>query len=264
MGLSTSLLGKFPSVRKKHRRPKESPEVEQRATPIGSVYVGSEPIRERHYRGVCNEVIKFDCYGVQKLKEEGFSPKVIVDLGGHIGTFSLMAHRAWPEAQIFTLEVLQDEDFCGSFARAIARALDSNTQDIENITVLHKALIGFYGEKDADIVHGVDFGKKGLIFEDKVRLDLHRWAEALSVRDLLQTQNIDSIDLLKIDVEGCEVNILREFASLGFLEKIDKIRGEWHFDIARTEVERLLSPTHHVDIHKPEKEWNTFTADRKE
>ena len=160
---------------------------------------------------------------------------------------------------------MKDDHLCGPFARAIARSLDANTSGLPNVTVLHKALLGQYGNLHADVVYGHDFEKPHLVLEDSIRSNTHRWAEATSVADFIDSQNITSIDFLKIDVEGSEINIFRELVAMGWMKNINEIRGEWHFSIARAELERLLTPTHHLDITwtKPSENWNLFKATRR-
>lgn|GEM_PF-440459 len=245
--------------------PPESAELCTIDTAIGPITIGAEENRRGHYIGVCDEVIARDAYGVLALKEKGFKPGIIVDVGGHIGTFTLMAARAWPDAKIFCIEVMRDIETSGSFERAIACALDRNVSGLPQVTVIRKALIGFYGDPDADVVTTHDFGYRMPNFEDRIRMNLHRATEAMSVADFLQEHGIDRIDLLKIDVEGCEVNILRELDSLNILKDIEAIRGEWHFDVAKKDVPRVLQKTHDVDLAwtGPGNDWNLFTADRR-
>ena len=259
-----SFVGRFVSDDKK-KRYIESSDMHTVDTPIGPLAVGDEPRREAHYRGVIEEVIDRDCYGLKKLHEEGFVPKTIVDIGMHIGTFSLLCNHLWPDVRIIGLEVMRDEHVCGPFARAIARSLDANIRGHNTITVLRKALIGFYGNDAAAVVHAEDFGKTKPNLEDRIRMGTHRWADAISVEAFLRDQNLTDIDLLKIDVESSEVNIFREFAAIDALKHIGVIRGEWHFAIARQELQRLLTETHDVDITwtGPGEEWNLFAASRR-
>ncbi len=243
----------------------ESAEICSIKTAIGPIFIGAEQKRRNHYIGVCDEVIGGDTYGVRALQEKGYDPKIIVDAGAHIGTYALMAARAWPNARIFCIEVMRDTKMSGAFERAIAHALDRNVSGLPNVTVIRKALIGFYGDPDADVVSTHHFGNNTPNFEDRIRMDLHRSAEAMSVADFLQENGLDHIDLLKIDTEGCEVNILRECAALDILKDIGAVRGEWHFDVARQQVPELLKKTHdvHLTWSGPGNDWNIFTADRR-
>lgn len=247
------------------QRYRESCETITIPTPIGEVVIGSEPRRRTHYVGICNEVIMQDCYGVRTLHAEGFVPETIVDLGMHIGCFALHCDSLWPGVRIVGAEVMRDDCGCGPFCNAIVRSLDANIRDRPNISVTRKAVLGFYGDASADVVFSSDFGRKHPHLEDRIRTGMHRWAEAMSVRDFLQEHAIDQIDLLKMDVEGGEVNIFREMAAMDFLQHINVIRGEWHFPCAREEVYTLLEPTHHVTVawSGPGEEWNMFRAVRR-
>lgn len=64
-----------------------------------------------HYRteksgdtDVIAEVIECECYRLRDLKASGLEPKIILDVGAHIGTFSVLAHSLWPEAAIYAFE----------------------------------------------------------------------------------------------------------------------------------------------------------------
>lgn len=243
----------------------ESADIRQEQTSIGLVSIGDEPRRYEHYEGVLDEVIEQDCYGVRPLKQKGFTPKTIVDVGMHVGTFSLLCHHLWPEARIVGVEMMRDDYLCGQFARAIARSLDANIAQSSNISVVRKALTGFYGNPEADVVYAQDFGKQHSDTEDRIRFGTHYWADGISVEDFLRDNAIETIDIMKIDVESSEVNIFRELAALNRLQDINIIRGEWHFALARKELERLLSPTHHLHMcwAGPQEEWNTFYAIRR-
>jgi methyltransferase, FkbM family len=68
-----------------------------------TVYIREE--REAQDVHVLNEVIGNDCYGLRKL---GFTPDAVIDIGSHIGSFSLLAHSLFPNAEISCVEPEQD------------------------------------------------------------------------------------------------------------------------------------------------------------
>src|SRR6185312_15634772 len=51
---------------------------------------------------ICHEVQALDCYRVHPLAEAGFRPGIIVDIGAHIGTFTALAAKYFPEAAIYS------------------------------------------------------------------------------------------------------------------------------------------------------------------
>ncbi|MGZ5410780.1 MAG: FkbM family methyltransferase, partial [Aeromicrobium sp.] len=63
-----------------------------------------------------------------------------------------------------------------------------------------------------------------------------------SVREWLEENSISTIDVLKIDSEGCEVPILEALKDL--LPSVKVIYLEYHSDDDRKEFDRLLGDTH--------------------
>ncbi len=209
-------------------------------------------IESLHAEHICNEVIELDSYGLRTLKAEGFDPKVIVDIGGHIGTFSLLAHSLWPDAQIFVIEPLSDDNLDPNNFHMLER----NVRGVSNVTLINRALLGYIGrdthpeyqqdlEQD-DHEHWVELGFRG--HPEHAEKVIRYGMTAISVRSLLEEFSIDSIDLLKMDCEGAETNVLREWKELNRLHSIPIILGEWHAKLARREVPRLLEETHSVHM----------------
>lgn len=186
--------------------------------------------------GVCAEVQTQDAYRVKKL---AFQPKRVVDLGGHIGSFTRMAHKYWPKAIIHAYEV--DEP-----TRAV---LNLNATGLRNISVFGNYVLGWYlNEKEHPVY-------PGNTMEQEYRAQRHQ--TCISAKMVLA--RIGSIDFLKIDVEQSEVNILTELAALGALKNIRCIHGEWHFDEAKRVVREVVGQTHHVEL-VDEGQWNLFWA----
>jgi hypothetical protein len=67
-------------------------------------------------------------------------------------------------------------------------------------------------------------------------------AEPAAALAALAEAGVDSIDILKLDTEGCEVPILRSLASR--LPRTGIIYVEFHSERDRMEIDRLVLPTH--------------------
>jgi hypothetical protein len=60
----------------------------------------------------------------------------------------------------------------------------------------------------------------------------------------MDANDVRTIDVLKVDTEGCELAILRSIAAL--LPSIPVIYLEYHSDDDRREIDRMLGDTHVV------------------
>jgi len=207
------------------------------------MFIHDDPLEHPNDRGIFSEVHLQDCYKIRELHASGFSPRVVVDIGAHIGTFSQLAAAIFKPSRLLAFEPVEVHYKC----------LLRNVPSPPMIAV-NKAVVGFLGRETG---HNVYWSND---FERSVRRGEIK--NALSVLDLLSEYQIESIDMLKIDCEQGEVNIFREMASIGLFPKIDVIAGEWHFDVAKREVVELLEPTHHVAI-VDEGMWNLFFATRR-
>jgi len=210
------------------------------------------------------QVIDRDCYGIQQLKDAGHMPKTIVDIGGHGGKFSLHAHVLWPEARIVTVEPTH-----ASGTATQGAILQINTKHIPNIHIANVALIGRLDEPNAadrlkelqqDV--GYHWLERGVLGDEKSAESVKREGfRVQSVASFVRENNIETIDLLKIDCEGPEMNIMRELDDLHILKDIRAIRGEWHGNVARKVVSSLLQRTHDVQIYGAHELTGLFSAD---
>lgn len=117
-----------------------------------------------------------------------FSPQVIVDIGAHIGMASILFALEYPQAKVIALE-----PEAHNFA-----ALVRNTAPYKAITPIQAALWREDGEVNlgpspAHIKGAFAITESG---SQKVR--------SLTMQTLLRECEIDSIDLLKVDIEGAE------------------------------------------------------------
>jgi len=169
---------------------------------------------------VLNEVLVLGEYDDLGLE----SPRVIFDIGCHIGVSILRLRVAYPQAEIYGFE--PDPK---TFSRLVA-----NVAQLPDVTVLPWAISGTDGDasfypRPQSWISSMSSGRSagpGITVES-VTLDtaLHR----LGVADL---------DLLKIDAEGAEASIFRRFRGL---PRVRMIVGELHGQSACEEVLRLLA-----------------------
>jgi FkbM family methyltransferase len=192
---------------------------------------------------ICHEVQIDDCYRVRELAAAGFDPEIIVDIGAHIGTFTVLAAKYFPLARIYSFEPLRQH------YDVLVRNSQSKGCHPQNL-----AVVGFFRYEDG---HDIYVGNE---FERAYRA--RQLKNAISVRKLYAMFKLPRIDFLKIDCEQGEVNIFRELSFLDRLKDISIISGEWHFDTAKNEIRSIVGRTHDVDLID-EGHWNHFHAKRK-
>ena len=60
--------------------------------------------RSKLDQDVINEVVTYDHYKLQYLKDKIPYPNIILDVGGHIGSFGIYAKSIWPKARLIAIE----------------------------------------------------------------------------------------------------------------------------------------------------------------
>jgi FkbM family methyltransferase len=199
-------------------------------------------------QAILRDIWDRDVYGLRTLSE---TPTLVLDIGAHIGIFTLLAAQTWPKARIIACEA-----------------------DPENVVLLEYNVKGRPGiEMVAAAIVGTDVSTISLhAVTDKINrnsggsscvraeLDTQRIeVPALSISRLWQSKSLDRCDLLKLDCEGAEEMILRALAESGVLPRVRHITGEWHSDnehpettaAVRRELAQLLSRTHKVTFVEP-------------
>lgn len=144
---------------------------------------------------------------VELLEDE----MVVWDVGANIGVFSLFAARA--NAQVHSFE--PDP----GFAKRLKRNVYLNGQE-DTITIHETALNDDSGEITL-YTDGVDGTSPGLSKDDNEKRD-----EVVVEQLRGDAVNVQTPDLLKVDVEGAEAGVIRGMADI--LESIDTIMIEIH------------------------------------
>lgn len=164
---------------------------------------------------VVEEVICQDCYQIKSLNIE---PKVIVDVGAHIGAFSLLAHQLFPKAKIIAIECCPENisilcNNISKFADVIQAAMTYET----NLALLNSVFPNCAATGGSIVCSPEQLQNYNPnLYKPDVRP-----IKRITIEDL----NLEKIDLLKLDCEGSELSILEQTTSL---DKLNTIVGEYH------------------------------------
>jgi FkbM family methyltransferase len=140
---------------------------------------------------------------------EGFDPKTIVDVGAHIGMASILFALKYPMARIVAVEPEP-----ANFA-----ALIRNTTPYKNISPLQAAV----WREDGEVSLGASDAHPKGAFEivDNGPLQVR----AMTMETIMREMDVDSIDLLKMDIEGAEKEV---FDSCPWIENVHVLAIELH------------------------------------
>jgi len=188
-----------------------------------------KPLYEQHSSdaGVINEVIVLDSYRLYHLKRL-IEPKVILDLGGHIGTFGLMAKKMWPDALLIAVEA--NPNSCSFYERNM---IDNG---FTNYHILNRGLT--YNPDERCLVEDFSVTGGGILTTKEGVEDVFDYSrgsrtlnytdvEPITIEDIIKKFNLETIDLAKWDIEGSELScwdkMTRDAAS-----KFKLMVGEFH------------------------------------
>jgi FkbM family methyltransferase len=139
----------------------------------------------------------------------GFTPKVIVDVGAHIGMASILFALKYPSAKIIALEP----------ERANFAILVRNTAGYKTITPIQAAL----WREDGEVTLGPSKAHVKGAFEI-IENGCQR-VRSLTMETLMHETGVDSIDLLKMDIEGAEKEV---FGHCAWMNKVNLLAIELH------------------------------------
>lgn len=151
---------------------------------------------------------------------------VILDIGAHIGTFSVLASRRWPKSKIYAFEPVPEncdclmanlkENGCGNVI-PYELAITSDCRPLE-MTVCFESNSG--GASGFVMATGKEF-QKGATRRMK--------APSTTLQAFMNVNGIKEVKLLKMDVEGAEHEIVAESGPL-VLPHVEYICGEIHIN----------------------------------
>ena len=146
------------------------------------------------------------------------APRIIIDAGANIGLVSIYFANTFPNSEIFAIEP-EEHNF---------EILRRNVAPYGNIIPIHGAL--WSENKDLDLVDP-GLGKWGFMTQgddidnESLGKKCHR-VRGMTVDRIMEEQRIESIDILKIDIEGAEREIF--FDSSSWIGKVDALIVELH------------------------------------
>ena len=166
---------------------------------------------------------------------KGKKDKVIFDVGANEGFYTLGMKENNPKLKIVAIEPVP------STFKLLKKNIQSNK--LKDVILVNQALTKKKGKITFEMVPEVTFaGALDIAMQRRKWLDAKRIKKIIvnstTLIDLCKKLKIDKIDILKIDVEGSELDILK--SSKNFLLNIKKIVIEWHSKKLKDECKGFL------------------------
>ncbi len=185
-----------------------------------------EEMNTQWYKKICSEVITQDCYKFRSWEPNNETP-CIVDIGANVGAFSKMAWSRFPDANIYSFEMMEDNY---NYAKSIL-------SELKNVYLFNCAVVGS-NQPIGIFKHDTNHGGHKPIFDDTANSYLNKsrftadWREekvnSITFSQLLEQNSIDVVDFLKLDCEGTEYEILFHVEECGLWDNISHIAMEIH------------------------------------
>jgi len=171
------------------------------------------------YRIYENRNHHIDCNGEERLLRtlSAISPKVIIDVGANIGDYALTASKYSKSAKIYAFEPV-DTAF---------NKLKSAVADNRQIVPIEKGMYSESGTKTINFyvssAHSSLQDVSDINGQPSRQLDI----TLLKGDDFIAQESIESIDLLKVDVEGVELEVFQGFEKAFENHKIKAVQFEY-------------------------------------
>lgn len=142
---------------------------------------------------------------------------VIVDIGGHIGSFSIMASRKAARGKVFTYEAFE-----GTY-RQLAKNLADNRAT--NVQAFNTAISDKVGETTF-FVNTMNQAQNSLYKESFSEAGEKHIVKTIQLQNVFTDNSISQCNLMKVDCEGAEYDIL--FSGKDALKNVERIVLEYH------------------------------------
>ncbi|WP_417264809.1 FkbM family methyltransferase [Brumimicrobium sp.] len=168
---------------------------------------------------------------VSYFKAQSFEPKVLIDAGSNIGSTAIYLKHLFPETQIFCIE--PDEENFDLLKNNLSKYVNNGS------VKLYQA--GLMGKSGLNLSINTNFRDKSSCARQVVVEQKENRLKSITIIDLIKEHNLQSIDLLKIDIEGAEVFLIKNDSNVSFLSITKCIAIEIHDEYeCREKIYELL------------------------
>ena len=151
---------------------------------------------------------------------------IIIDIGSHVGLFSLLASKFCTEGKIFSYEPIKDNFEC----------FNSNIKlnQIKHIFPFYLAVSS--DSSKLDIFLNDDQSGHSIFSQNNKKISV----DSISLKEIFDKNNIETCKLLKLDCEGSEYSII-DALPIEYFKRVENIVIEYHLADSKPEyAEKLI------------------------
>ncbi len=178
-------------------------------------------------RWTCGEILAGKTYPFLPFVDD---VHVVFDVGANCGATTVHLARHYPNAAVHSFEPAAEP-------RSI---LERNAAHYANVSV-HPIGLGAADEV-VPLYKGDGDAGMGSVFRRSVNRDESEPVQLRAARGWATEHGIDRIDVLKVDVEGSEVNVIESL--VGLLPTVKVLYLEYDSRLSRRTLDHILEPTH--------------------
>lgn len=202
---------------------------------------------------VIDEVIKRNIYQKYNIKFD--EKQVWLDLGGNIGTFSVLAGKS--VKQVYSYEPI------GENFTILKKNISLNKLD--NVDAIQKAVS--HTKKAVMWLPPTDYNKYQQSFYKNSKFWIRKNLgenKCITFRELMNRRK--DVNSIKLDIEGSEMEILENF---DYYDRVDRLVFEWSFDKDKSikrfynvidKLNKYYTIKGHHRVNRDEKEFNHFPS----
>ncbi len=168
----------------------------------------------------CEDVLQ----GIYDLPLDFAKPPIIVDIGANVGAFAHWAFQRWPGCSVVCYEPMRDN---------YDKLLDVWEQNKANMLTFNAGVRSYNGKMT--IYQGMNN-----CGECSVHPGLGETTGLSEEVRCIDAAEIPRCHILKIDTEGCELEILNRLWLSGRTNEFRAILLEWHSEADRLAIDQLL------------------------
>jgi FkbM family methyltransferase len=147
---------------------------------------------------------------------------IIFDCGANIGFATIFLKWVYPDSEIYSFE--PDKKTFDLLSKNVGQ------NNLKNVHLFNCAVSNFDGQ--IDFYNDVDNPGSLLMSTKPERTSMNvAQVKSISISSFMTSHNIESLDLLKIDIEGSEKEVVEDLEKSRLIERVSKVILEYHHHI---------------------------------